>query len=244
MLIIPAIDLKDGKVVRYTKGKYRKKVYSSEPLDVALDWQAQGARFLHLVDLDGAFTGKQKNLKLIEEIVGRVKIPVEVSGGVRTLAAAEKIISFGAKRVILGTRAIEDSGFLKECIKKLGGRVALSLDASGKMLGLYGWKKEAAISLAPFIRRLEALGLKTIIYTDRQRDGTLQGLDISAIKKTLKRTSLDMVVSGGVACLDDIRKLSRLKFPNLKGVIVGKALYEKKFTLKEALGIANAVISS
>ncbi|TAN60601.1 1-(5-phosphoribosyl)-5-[(5-phosphoribosylamino)methylideneamino]imidazole-4-carboxamide isomerase [bacterium] len=237
MIIIPAIDLKDGKAVRYRKGKYEKKVYSSNPVEAALEWQRQGAQFLHLVDLDGAFTGKQKNLKLIEKITRSLKIPVEVSGGVRALDVAEKIFNFGAKRVILGTRAIEDIGFLKACIKKFGAKVALSLDASGSMLGLYGWKKQTAINLGAFIKKLEALRLKTIVYTDRQRDGTLQGLNITAIKKMLKSTSIDMIVSGGVASLDDIKKLSRLKLPNLRGVIVGKALYEKRFSLKDALDI-------
>lgn len=244
MIIIPAIDLKDGKAVRYRKGKYEKKVYSSNPVETALDWQRQGAQFLHLVDLDGAFSGKQKNLKLIEQITRSLKIPVEVSGGVRALAVAEKIFNFGAKRVILGTRAIEDMDFLKACIKKFGAKVALSLDASGSMLGLYGWKKQTAINFVPFIKKLEAMRLKTVVYTDRQRDGTLQGLNIAAIRKMLKSTSIDMIVSGGVASLEDIKKLSKLKFPNLKGVIVGKALYEKKFSLKEALDIMSEAARS
>lgn len=237
MLIIPAIDLKDGQVVRYAKGRLNKTVYSSEPAAVALDWQRQGARFLHLVDLDGAMSGRQKNLKFIKKIIKAVKIPVEVGGGIRDLGTIKKIITYGAERVILGTRAIEDIGFLENAIKRFGNKIALSLDARGKRLGLYGWKKSLKSGIIQLLKKLKNLRLKTIIYTDITRDGTLRGLNIQAIKNILETTSIDVIVSGGVSSLNDIKKLLELKMPNLKGVIVGKALYEKRFSLQEAIAV-------
>ena len=235
MLIIPAIDLKDGQVVRYTQGRLDKKVYSDNPVLVAKDWQRQGASFLHLVDLDGAMSGEQKNLILIKKIIKALRIPVEVGGGIRDMAAIQKIIEAGAKRAIIGTKAIEEISFLEKSVKKFGNKIALSLDASGKMLALYGWKKQAQIEFEPFLRKLESLHLGTIIYTDITRDGTLSGLNISIIKKMLRLTPMDVIVSGGVSSLDDKRRLSKLKFSNLKGLIIGKALYEKRFSLKEAV---------
>ena len=238
MLIIPAIDLKDGQVVRYTRGKLNKKVYSDNPVAVALSWQGQGAKFLHLVDLDGAMSGKQKNLSIIKKIIKAIKIPVEVSGGIRELLTIKKIIALGASRVSLGTKAIEDIDFLKKAIEKFGNRIALSLDVSNERLGLCGWRKSSKIGLRPFLRKLKELHPATIIYTDITRDGTLCGLNIPAIKKMLKATTVDLIVSGGVSSLADIKELVNLGCLNLKGVIVGKALYERRFTLKEAIAAA------
>ena len=235
MLIIPAIDLKDGQVVRYTRGKLNKKVYSDNPVAVALSWQGQGAKFLHLVDLDGAILGQQKNLNIIKKIIKAIKIPAEVSGGIRELLTIKKIIAFGATRVSLGTKAIENLDFLKKAIEKFGNRIVLSLDASNEKLGLYGWRKSSKIGLRPFLEKLKELHPATIIYTDISRDGTLSGVNIPAIKKMLKATPADLIVSGGVSSLADIKKLVKLGCPGLKGVIVGKALYERRFTLKEAI---------
>ena len=239
MLIIPAIDLKDGRVVRYTKGRLNKKVYSSDPVSVALDWQEQGAKFLHLVDLDGAFSGTQKNLKVIKKIIKKINIPVEAGGGIRDLSAIKKVIDCGVKRVILGTRAIEDVDFLSRSIEKFGQKIALGLDASGQKLGLRGWRKTAKISLKDYLKSLENLNLKTIIYTDISRDGTLSGINLPEIKKVLRSSGIDFIISGGVSSLADIKKLASLDCLNLKGVIVGKALYEKRFSLKEAIALVH-----
>ena len=237
MLIIPAIDLKDGRVVRYTKGRLNKKVYSSDPVSVALDWQDQGAKFLHLVDLDGAFCGRQKNLKVIKKIVKKINIPAEAGGGIRDVSAIKKVIDCGVQRVILGTRAIEDIDFLSQAIEEFGQKIALGLDASGQRLGLRGWKKTAHISLKDYLRKLKNLNLKTVIYTDISRDGTLSGINLPAIKKVLNASQIDFIVSGGVSSLADIKKLASLDCVNLKGVIVGKALYEKRFSLREAIAL-------
>lgn len=238
MIIIPAIDLKDGRVVRYTKGRLNKKVYSSDPVSVALDWQDQGAKFLHLVDLDGAICGRQKNLKVIRKIIKKINIPAEAGGGIRDLSAIQKVIDCGVKRVILGTRAIEDIDFLSRAIEKFGQKIALGLDASGQKLGLRGWRKTAKISLKDYLKSLENLNLKTVIYTDISRDGTLSGINLPAIRNVLRSSGIDFIISGGVSSLEDIKKLSGLDYSNLKGVIVGKALYEKRFSLPDAMALA------
>lgn len=240
MLIIPAIDLKDGAVVRYTRGRFNKKVYSADPVSVALDWQSQGAKFMHVVDLDAALTGKPKNLKLIKRIIETIGIPVEVSGGIRDLGIIEKIIKFGARRVVVGTKAIEDISFLAKAVKKFGGQIALAIDVSAAGIGIEGWKKSVKIEFIPLIATLEKMCLRTIIYTDITRDGSLKGLNFPALKRILQATSIDVIVSGGVCSLEDIKGLIALRRPNLKGVIIGKALYEKIFSLPEALALAKS----
>jgi|SRR3989338_73720 len=238
MLIIPAIDLKDGEVVRYTRGRFNKKVYSADPVSVALNWQRQGAKFMHVVDLDAALTGKAKNLKLIKKIIAATKIPLEVSGGIRDLAMIKKILNLGASQVVLGTKAIEDTGFLSKAVKKYGGQIALAMDVSSRGIGIEGWKRSVKIEFASLIATLEKMCLRTIIYTDITRDGSLKGLNFPALKRMLQATSIDVIVSGGVCSLEDIKGLIALKRPNLKGVIIGKALYEKMFSLPEAIAAA------
>ena len=241
MIIIPAIDLKCQKVVRFTRGRTDKKIYSDDPLATAWDWQKQGAGLLHLVDLDGAMTGKQKNLNTIKAIVKKLKIPVEVGGGIRSIPAIRKILGFGARRVVLGTRAIENISFLKNALKKFGSnRIVLGLDASGDKLGLYGWKRSSHHRMPEFLKKLKNLNLKTIIYTDINRDGTLSGVDIKSINKILTASPFEIIVSGGISSLTDIKKLAKLKAPGLKGIIIGKALYEKRFSLKEAIAAAGS----
>lgn len=237
MHIIPAIDLKDGQVVRYTRGRLNKKVYSSDAKAVALRWQKLGARFLHLVDLDGAMSGSRKNSGIIKEIIGAVNIPVEVGGGVRSLAAIKRLIGCGVERVILGTKAIEDIDFLKKALEKYGAKIALGLDVSGGRLGVYGWRTSSASGLGNFLRKIRGLPLKTIIYTDISRDGTLKGINMAKIKKLLDTVTIDCVISGGVSALTDIKKIVALGYPHLKGVIVGKALYENRFSLKDAIAL-------
>ena len=237
MLILPAIDLKDGQVVRYTKGRLHKKVYSDDPLSIALSWQAQGAEFLHLVDLDGAMTGVQKNLSIIKKITKTLKIPVEVGGGIRDLTAVKKVIGSGAERIILGTKAIEDFGFLEKALERYGDAIALSIDAAGKKVGLYGWSSASSLGLDCLFKKLQKIRLKTIIYTDITRDGTLQGVNLSRVKSILRSTAINVIISGGVSSLTDIQKLAKLTFSHFKGVIVGKALYEHKFSLQEALAV-------
>lgn len=236
MLIIPAIDLRDGKVVRLFQGKFnQEKVYSSDPVKAARHWAKQGAKFLHIVDLDGASSGAPKNLEVLKEIVTQVGIPVEFGGGVRNMATISRLLSLGVQRVILGTKAAADGEFLKKARKKFGEKIIVSIDAKNGKVLTQGWNRGAAKTTLDFAQELKGIGFKQIIYTDISRDGTLSGPNISGIKELLKLTGLKVIASGGVSDLKDLVKLKRLKKQGLVGVIIGKALYEGKFTLVEAL---------
>lgn len=236
MLIIPAIDLRDGKVVRLFQGRFdRQKVYSDNPVKTAKYWAKQGAKSLHIVDLDGASLGAPKNIKVLKEIIDQVGIGVEFGGGVRSIPTISKLFDLGVQRVILGTKAASDAKFLKQAWEKFGERIIVSIDAKcGKVL-TQGWNCKAAKTTLAFAKELKKIGFKQLIYTDISKDGTLAGPNIAGIKELLKETQLKVIASGGVSELKDLTKLSKLKKQGLSGVIVGKALYEGKFTLAEAL---------
>jgi phosphoribosylformimino-5-aminoimidazole carboxamide ribotide isomerase len=236
MLIIPAIDLKCGKVVRLFQGKFdRQKVYSADPVKVAKHWAKQGAKFLHIVDLDGAVSGSLKNIEVLKKIIDQVGIGVEFGGGVRNMETISKLLSLGVERVILGTKAASDAKFLKQAWKRFGEKIIVSIDAKyGKVL-TEGWNCGVAKTTLVFAKELKTIGFKQLIYTDISKDGTLAGPNISGIKELLKETRLNVIASGGVSDLKDLVKLNKFKKQGLSGVIIGKALYEGKFTLVEAL---------
>jgi phosphoribosylformimino-5-aminoimidazole carboxamide ribotide isomerase len=236
MLIIPAIDLRGGKVVRLFQGKFdRQKVYSADPVKVAKHWAKQGAKFLHIVDLDGASTGALKNIEVLKRIIDQVGIGVEFGGGVRSAETISKLLNLGVERVILGTRAACDAKFLKQAWKKFGAKIIVSIDAKcGKVL-TQGWSCGAAKTTLVFAKELKEIGFKQVIYTDISKDGTLTGPNILGIKELIKETGLKVIASGGVASLKDLLKLKKLQKNGCSGVIIGKALYEGKFTLAEAM---------
>ncbi len=239
MLIIPAIDIKDGCVVRFTQGKLDKKIYSRDPVKTARHWVRQGAKLIHVVDLDGAFGGIPKNLEAVKQIAKAVNVPIQFGGGVRDADTIKKILRFGAYRVILGTKAIEDKTFLKKAFKEFGDKIIISVDLKGQSMLIKGWQNTSSSKDAlGFARALKAAGFKQLIYTDILKDGTLKGPNIKNIKKMLKETGMRIIASGGIGSLDDIYRLSALEKQGLIGVIVGKALYEGKFTLSEALKLA------
>jgi len=238
MLVIPSIDLKDNCVVRFVRGKYKEKIYSKNPLKIAKDWERQGAELLHIVDLNGAFTGEIKNLDILKDILENVKIKVEFGGGIRDIDKINQLIKLGVERVVLGTRAIEEKKFLKKAIECFGEKIVVSVDERKNKIAIGGWRRILNYSPLELVKRLEYLGLKAIIYTDTLRDGTLKGPNIEGIKKILENVSIPVFVSGGVSSLDDIRSLKELEKEGLKGVIIGKALYEKRFSLKEAISVA------
>ncbi|MDO8662828.1 MAG: 1-(5-phosphoribosyl)-5-[(5-phosphoribosylamino)methylideneamino]imidazole-4-carboxamide isomerase [Candidatus Omnitrophota bacterium] len=239
MLIIPAIDLQDGCVVRFVQGRSHKKVYSKDPLKVARHWVTQGAKFLHIVDLDGAFTGIPKNLGVVKDIVKQVKIPVEFGGGVRKIETIEDVLEAGVERVVLGTKAVEDKKFLAKAFKKFKNRIIVGVDAKNGRIMVRGWKAGYKNTDAgEFILYLKELGFSEIIYTDTLKDGTLTGPNIQGTKKLLKTTGVKIIASGGVSSLEDLYKLKVLEKEGLKGVIVGKALYEGRFTLSQALKVS------
>lgn len=238
MLIIPAIDLKDGCVVRYVQGKLDKKVYSKDPVKTALHWVRQGAQYMHIVDLDGAFTGTPRNLPVVKEIAKNIDIPIEFGGGVRDFPTIDELLAAGIKRVILGTRAIEDETFLKDVFKRFGKKVIVSLDAKNDFLATKGWLDQCkTTNLFDFGCILKDIGFTEVIYTDVFKDGTLSGPNIKSIKSLLKKTGLGVVASGGISTLEDLKKLKKIEKDGVTAVIIGKALYEGKFTLKEAITI-------
>lgn len=239
MLIIPAIDLRGGKVVRLFQGKFsEEKVYSSDPLKVAKRWARQGAQFLHVVDLDGALSGTPKNLKAVKEIVNKAGIPIEFGGGIRDLKTILEVLDLGSERVILGTKAASDARFLKKAWKKFGEKIIVSIDAKAAKVLTQGWSSGVAKTTLDFAAELKEMGFKQVIYTDISRDGALCGPNIKGIKELLEETGLNVIASGGVSALEDLLKLKKLEKQGLAGAIVGKALYESRFTLTEALKIS------
>lgn len=241
MLIIPAIDLKDGCVVRLVRGKMDdSKVYSKDPLKTAKHWVKQGAGLIHIVDLDGASTGVAKNLDIVKRIIGEIPVPVEFGGGIRDFKTIETLCGLGVFRVVLGTKAVKDTGFLKKAFQEFKKKVIVSIDAKDGKVLIKGWQEGykglEAVALA---ETLKDMGFKELIYTDVSKDGTLAGPNIKGIKTLLKETGMNVVASGGISSLADISRLCALKEKGVTGVIVGKALYEGKFTLMQALKLAS-----
>jgi phosphoribosylformimino-5-aminoimidazole carboxamide ribotide isomerase len=235
MLIIPAIDIKEGKVVRLRQGKFNaKKIYSSNPIETARHWQRQGAKLIHLVNLDGASTGRIKNLPLVKELVKRINIPVEYGGGIRDIRTIERLLNMGMYRVVVGTCAL-NKVFLAKLFKRFKDKVIVSIDAKAGRVFTQGWVvKSKVLSPDCLAGSLKKIGFREVIFTDIARDGMLKGPSIGETKKIL-RVGLRVIASGGVSSLQDILRLAALSKQGLTGVIVGKALYEAKFTLSEAL---------
>jgi phosphoribosylformimino-5-aminoimidazole carboxamide ribotide isomerase len=237
MLIIPAIDLQDGCVVRLVQGKRDKKIYSRDPLKVARHWVKQGAQFLHVVDLDGAFTGAPRNLAIARQIAQDAGVPIEFGGGVRSIEAVKQALDFGASRVVLGTRAVKDAAFLKKAFARFKHKIIVSIDVKNGKLLTQGWKSGSGIDAVKFALVLKEIGFREAIYTDTVKDGTLSGPNIKGAKELLKKGGLKLIVSGGISSLDDLMRLKCLCREGLSGIIVGKALYEGKFTLRQALRV-------
>jgi len=239
MLIIPAIDIQDGCVVRFVQGRLDKKIYSRDPIKTARHWVKQGAKLIHVVDLDGAFTGTPKNLEIAKHIAKAVNVPVQFGGGVRNTDLIEKILDSGIQSVILGTKAAEDRGFLKKAFKKFKDRIIVSIDTKEDRVLTKGWQAAyGKTDILKFADSLKEIGFKKAIYTDVLKDGTLKGPNIKGIKNLMKQTGLKITASGGISSLSDIQKLKLLQKNGLVGVIVGKALYEGRFTLAEALKLS------
>jgi len=239
LIIFPAIDLMDGKVVRLRQGQFDKKTdYSDDPLAVAHHWKSQKAQWLHIVDLDGAKTGDMKNINVVKNIAKNVGVSIQVGGGVRSVERIKELIDSGVKRVVLGTKAIGDDNLMKEVVRNHLNHVAISVDCSEGMVTSRGWVETTKIKGTDFARQMESQGIKCIIYTDIHRDGMLQGPNISSIREILKAVSIDVIASGGISGTHDIIELCHLKdqHSNLLGTITGKAIYELQyFDVKTAL---------
>lgn len=235
MLILPAIDLMGGEVVRLLQGKAdQKTVYSADPVAVALKWESQGGDYLHVVDLDAAFTGEFKNLDSVKLICAALTIPCELGGGMRSLAAIEAALKAGVTRVIIGSKACESLDFVKEAVQFFGGeKIAVGIDAKDGKVAVNGWVKISNWDAFELARAVSDLGVGTIIYTDISTDGMLTGPNLKAQELMVQAVSAQVVASGGVSCLQDVKNLAQI--PQLYGTIIGKALYDHKVKLSECL---------
>ena len=234
--VFPAIDLIDGKCVRLLQGEYSNEIeYSDDPISQALSFQEEGASWIHIVDLDAARTGIANNASVIENIVSRLEIPVQVGGGIRNLDLARSVFDLGVTRVVIGTAAI-DNPSLVEGITSIG-RVAVGVDLRNEKVAVHGWKTETVLSYSDIFERFEEVDIDAYIVTHIERDGTLGGPDIDAYKELISSTTKNVIASGGVGSTDDLRNLSRLSANGrtLSGVIVGRAFYEDEFSLSEAI---------
>jgi len=237
MKVIPAIDIKGGKVVRLTQGLAdRQTVYSDSPIEVAEKWAALGVELIHVVDLDGAMTGRLVNLAIIERIAKNIKPRIELGGGIRDEAAVKLVLDSGIDKAVIGTKAL-DKKFIAKVAKRFRNRIIVALDARDNFVRTEGWVSQTRIKISEFLDMIETSGIKTINYTDISKDGMLEGPNIEHIKAFLKATDLDVVAAGGISSLEDVRRLKALEKDGLKGMIIGKALYENKIDLADAIEI-------
>lgn len=232
MLIIPAIDLKGGRCVRLTQGqKDAETIFSDNPVDVAKSWQDQGADYLHVVDLDGAFDGIPRNLTIVEQIIQQVKIPVEFGGGLRTAQSIKTVLDLGVDRAIVGTKAIDSPSWVEELCKTFPGRIAVGIDARNGKVAVQGWTSLCEWTALEFAREIERVSPCAIIFTDISKDGMLQGPNISSLKELVMAVKTPVIASGGISSLRDIEALIQLP---ILGMIIGKALYTGHIKLAEA----------
>lgn len=239
MLILPAIDIRDGKCVRLTQGDFDKEiVYSENPEDKAAEWESAGAEFLHVVDLDGAREGSPTNIFTIKRILERVTIPIEVGGGIRTLEDMENLLDMGVERIILGSVAAEDPELVREAATEFGEKIIVGIDARNGLVAVHGWNDFGSMKAEELAMSIGDCGISTIIYTDISRDGTLTGINAEQTAELAEKSGLDVIASGGVGSLDDIRKLKEYEQSGIVGAIVGKALYEGVINLADAIQAA------
>ncbi|MEW6542556.1 MAG: 1-(5-phosphoribosyl)-5-[(5-phosphoribosylamino)methylideneamino]imidazole-4-carboxamide isomerase [Nitrospirota bacterium] len=238
MLVIPAIDLKDGRCVRLRQGDMKAEtVYSDDPAATALQWERQGAKLLHVVDLNGAVEGKPKNVSFIEAIAKTVSVPVQVGGGIRSLDTVRLYLSGGVRRVVLGTAALQDRTLLERACAEFPGRILVGLDARNGNVAVQGWTSQSGTKAAELLQALAGLPLSGVIYTDIGRDGMLEGPNLAALREIVSVSRLPVIASGGISRVEDIKAVRALG-SRIEGAIVGKALYDGKLDLREAIAAA------
>ena len=241
MMIFPAIDLRGGHCVRLYKGDFAKEeIFSDHPGEMAKQWESMGAKYLHVVDLDGARGGQSENLPAIREILASVQIPIELGGGIRTMAQMDSILALGVSRVILGSAAVESPSLVREAVDTYGERVVVGIDARDGVVAIKGWEASGGVDAVDFAKQMADCGVRTIIHTDISRDGTLSGVNAEASAALAKASGLDVIVSGGVASMEDIKTVKRYEKDGLVGVIAGKAIYTGALDLKAAVVLAAA----
>ena len=239
MIIYPAIDIRGGRCVRLTEGKFDKEtVFADDPSEMARKWANLGAEWLHLVDLDGALAGEGKNLPAIEKILKSITIPVELGGGIRTMPQIEKLLELGVTRLILGSAAVKNPALVKEACKKFPGHIACGIDAKNGDVAIEGWGEGSGINYTELAKRMAAVGVDKIIFTDISRDGMLSGVNAEATGELARACGIEIIASGGVASLEDIRRLKPFEKDGVTGCIIGKAIYTGAVDLKKALALA------
>ena len=234
MQLYPAIDMKGGKCVRLTQGLFDNvKIYSDTPADMAKLWVSQGATYLHIVDLDGALAGRSVNEPAIRAIVAAADVPIQLGGGIRSAEAVRYMLDLGISRCIIGTKAVQQPEFIRELVEWFGAdRIVVGVDARDGMVAVEGWEKVSSMTAIDLCLKMKEYGVQHIVYTDISRDGTLSGPNVEATKLLTDRTGLDVIASGGMSCMED---LQRLKDNGIRGAIIGKALYEKRIDLPQAV---------
>lgn len=239
MKIYPAIDIKDGKCVRLLRGSFDDvTVYGDNPAQMARKWEELGGEYIHVVDLDGALKGHGVNADAIKEICKAVNVPVQTGGGIRTMADIEAKLACGIDRVIIGTKAVSDAEFVKAAVDKYGEKIVIGIDAKDGMVAIEGWEKTSEYQAVEFAKKMENIGVKTIIYTDIATDGTLMGCNVTAMTQMVKSTNMDIIASGGIGTIEHIKALVPT---GVEGVITGRALYAGSITLPEAIKAGNNV---
>ena len=234
MIIYPAIDLKDGKCVRLYKGDMNQAtIFNDSPANQAKSFEDQGFKFIHVVDLDGAIAGSSANEKSVKSILKTVNIPVQLGGGIRNIDTIEKWLDLGINRVIIGTAALKNPELVKSAAKKFPGKIIVGIDAKNGAVAVEGWVSESDITVIDLAKKFEDAGVTAIIYTDINRDGTLTGIDLEGTKKLAESINIPVIASGGVASIEDIIRLKTIEKYGVEGVIIGKALYEKKISISE-----------
>ena len=234
MILYPAIDIMEGQAVRLVEGVFEDATtYHADPLDAAKSWVEAGARYLHVVDLDGARSGSPKSLDHLRRIVAETGIPIQYGGGLRTVDAVRDALRAGAERAIVGTAAFKDIDFLDDIVATYGARIVVAVDTKNGMIATEGWTQTTELPVVEAIKRLTGRGVRSFIYTDVSRDGMLSGVDVETIKQIAGAVRGRFIYSGGIGTLDDLRALAQLRQVNLAGVIAGKSLYEKRFTVAE-----------
>ena len=236
MLVIPAVDLRGGKVVRLFQGAFdRETVYSNAPEEVVMKWESEGAKLIHVVDLDGAQQGHRQNLGSLKNILAVAKVPIQFGGGLRSYESVREVLDAGVWRAVIGTKAL-DSDLIQKLVRNFGERIAIGLDVRHNVIQTHGWQTEhSEQTLETVVQQLGVLNVRAIICTDISRDGTLQGPNIGLLNDLLAQTKMDVILSGGISSLAHLKRLAEIKTSQFKGVIIGKALYEQRFSLREAV---------
>ena len=236
MIIFPAIDIKDGKCVRLYKGDFNKiTFYDTSPIDQASIFFKSGFKHIHIVDLDGALLGESKNFNRIKEIVKKIKLKIQIGGGIRNIDIINNWLEAGVDKIVMGTAAVENIGLLKSACKKFKNKIAIALDIKDGSIALSGWTKQTNISPLDFIKEIENFGVSRIIYTDISKDGTKKGPNINKTIELSNKTKVPIVVSGGVSSIEDIKKIRSLNNPNIEGVIVGKSIYDGDIKINDLI---------